>query len=405
MNVLHEDEKRAVLQLIAAALNQDLHLTEDLKCLIKQSWAAISEELKMQTVDLIPFDRIIQLDLAPEQQALYLEQYAHQLKSFHSLMMEQAAVLSLLEESGIDAVVLKGAAAAVYYPVPEHRRMGDIDLIVEPKCFDKAYEVLRSHGYQSEESSGSDERHIHFMGESGIQVELHKSFSASNHKDLDAILNQYIYDAIPKREITEIEGYPVSMLPVFENGLVLLSHINQHLGTGLGLRQILDWRMYVEHHLGDEQWERQMKAASEKAGLRKLAEVVTMLCKRELGLSQSITWCDRADPELVDELREYLFEQGNFGRHRESNSQKTMTVMRQFFRPSNIFSYLTRGGMSHWKAAQRYPFLKYFAWIYQIGYLLRSGIKRGVHMQTFLDELEESRERDAFLKKLEVTRR
>ena len=45
------------------------------------------------------------------------------------------------------------------------------------------------------------------------------------------------------------------MFPPLENGLVLLGHINQHLEEGLGLRQILDWALYVDKALDDDAWE------------------------------------------------------------------------------------------------------------------------------------------------------
>lgn len=60
------------------------------------------------------------------------------------------------------------------------------------------------------------------------------------------------------------------VLPPLENGLVLLAHVNQHLGSGLGLRQILDWQMFVDAHLTDELWERGFQHAAQQIGMEKL---------------------------------------------------------------------------------------------------------------------------------------
>ena len=88
------------------------------------------------------------------------------------------------------------------------------------------------------------------------EIELHRYFSTCTNKQQAHFLDQAIYDAIPRAEWTDVAGFSVPVLPPLENGLVLLAHVNQHLGSGLGLRQILDWQMFVDAHLTDELWER-----------------------------------------------------------------------------------------------------------------------------------------------------
>jgi hypothetical protein len=61
------------------------------------------------------------------------------IRRFYHVMQEQCDLLALLQQHGIPAVVLKGASAAIYYPNPDGRMMGDIDLLVSPE---KAEEAL-----------------------------------------------------------------------------------------------------------------------------------------------------------------------------------------------------------------------------------------------------------------------
>ena len=105
------------------------------------------------------------------------------------------------------------------------------------------------------------------------------------------------------------------MFPPLENGLVLLEHINQHLEEGLGLRQILDWALYVDKALDDDAWEYTFAPVVRRLGLERLAITVTRMCQLYLGLRSDITWCASADEKVCDSLMNYIMEQGNFGRN------------------------------------------------------------------------------------------
>lgn len=366
------------------------------------NWPAVLEELKKQAVHVLVADQIQQLGLTAEETNAYLQLTGVNLRIFHELMMDQQAVIQLLNAADISAVVLKGAAAAVYYPVPEYRCMGDIDIIVPPNQFDKAFELLCQSGYQKEQELADVGRHAEFQTATGAKIELHRYFSSSGNAVQDKSLNDAIYNGIENLTVQNIHGYSVPMLPAPENGLVLLSHINQHLSGGIGLRQIADWMLYVRRELPDEQWERFCPMA-EAIGMRKLAETTTYMCKKYLNLS-GISWCDSADDGLADELMEYILDNGNFGRKYSTGSRTTMSVMHKFRNPVSAFRYLTDGGMCHWKAAQKHKWLKMFAWIYQIGHLIRMGLKRDVKFDSFANELEQSHREADLLTRLGVTR-
>ena len=59
--------------------------------------------------------------------------------------------VSLLEDNGIDCILLKGISLASCYPVPEYRKLGDLDLYISRKSdISKAQKLLESHGYIAE---------------------------------------------------------------------------------------------------------------------------------------------------------------------------------------------------------------------------------------------------------------
>ena len=59
----------------------------------------------------------------------------------------QNVLISLLEENNIPSVILKGAAAAMYYPYPSLRTMGDVDILVRRKNLERAVQLMEDNGY------------------------------------------------------------------------------------------------------------------------------------------------------------------------------------------------------------------------------------------------------------------
>lgn len=66
---------------------------------------------------------------------------------FFQYMYCQDELVSLFKETGIPMAIIKGSAAAVYYPEPYRRSMGDYDFIVPKEYFADAWELLERHGY------------------------------------------------------------------------------------------------------------------------------------------------------------------------------------------------------------------------------------------------------------------
>lgn len=60
--------------------------------------------------------------------------------------------VSLLRKNNIDCYLLKGLSLADCYPVPEYRKLGDLDLyLADPSDLTRAQAILESNGYISED--------------------------------------------------------------------------------------------------------------------------------------------------------------------------------------------------------------------------------------------------------------
>ena len=103
-------------------------------------------------------------DLTLQNQASYIRQ-----------LHEQNNLIQFFNDNSIPLVVIKGTAAAMYYPKPYQRNMGDIDILVSRKHFNNAMELMESNGYKRISMIIDNVRHIEYT-KNGIVFELHNHF-------------------------------------------------------------------------------------------------------------------------------------------------------------------------------------------------------------------------------------
>lgn len=98
---------------------------------------------------------------------------AETVRQSYRLLFLGKYVTGLLQEHGIETVLLKGSGTAGLYPVPELRKSGDIDLLVaDQKAGEKAYEVLHEHGFRKALEQHAH-HHIVCVGTEQIGIEIH----------------------------------------------------------------------------------------------------------------------------------------------------------------------------------------------------------------------------------------
>ena len=290
-------------------------------------------------------------------------------------------------------VILKGTSAAQYYPHPEYRAMGDIDIMTRREDCSAACDMLLQDGFTEVIDNGhSDkERHREFVKDS-IIIEVHAFFASLN----DPKCAMYLDDLI----IGNIN--PTHVLPDLVNGLVLLEHISQHLEHGLGLRQIIDWMMFVDKCLPESEWPT-FRIMAQNIGLEKLAVTASRMCEMYLGLPHR-EWCADADEKLCGELMEYVFECGNFGNKwsQEHNASKLLSYARTV---GSAMKLLQKNGLENWNAAKKHMFLRPFAWIYQAGRFVFKGLSQEDALYKLKAELKEARKRNKMFDSLGVKQR
>lgn len=283
-------------------------------------------------------------------------------------------------------VILKGTAAAQYYPNPDCRTLGDIDIMTRREDFDQALKELTEDGFVVVNTLN---REIS-LRKQGVTVELHRYFASLNEIEYAKYLDDLIIENIQSNH----------KLPDPVNGLVLLEHISQHLENGLGLRQIIDWMMFVDKCLPDAKWP-EFRIMAEKTGLKMLAIVSTRMCELHLGLPKR-KWCAKADPALCNQLMEYVLACGNFGMTRLSDNEISENVFAYATKVSTAFKLLQKQGLANWKAARKYSVLRPFAWIYQGLRYAYKGLGRDSALRNLRKEYSTARKRNAMFDALGV---
>ena len=319
---------------------------------------AAYEELKAHTIHTLPGPALSRIRMDEKLRAEWKKALIEQLLHREWYLNAQKK----LGELCFPYVILKGTVAAQYYPYPEYRILGDIDLMVREEDFVQVCNWMISHGYPETADEDGGIRHRSFSVQD-VVVEIHRYFSKLNDPEKAEALDAII-----------LEGFNDShILGDDANGLVLLEHISQHLESGLGLRQIIDWMMFVDRYLTDERWP-DFRIMTEKTGLTELAVVVTRMCERELGLPER-KWCADADPELCDGMMSYILSCGNFGRKFVEDSDNAAYIMTRNASLKSMMKTLQYSGLKNWKAVRKHRLFHPFAWIYQAFRYLHRGIR------------------------------
>ncbi len=202
------------------------------------------------------------------------------------------ALTDYFSGKGLHPVVMKGVETAAYYPDPDLRLYGDVDLYFAPEEFDRAAEVAgKRFGPLRKDPDGS----LHFNVDN-IDIDLHRDYFGL-HVSKDKL------PAIPS---------PEAIL------LMHSAHILHHaIASGIGLRQICDLAAAYKALQGQYD-PNGLDAFYHSAGLLKWNRLLSCFIRENLGVSAP----DYGDTS-TKALERIIFSGGNFG-HYASSRQKAL---------------------------------------------------------------------------------
>ena len=364
---------------------------------------AVYREMCVQKVAALPRKIIRDLPMDDELKSTWNQTAMLNVGYCLKLLHAELEIKKLFSAEQIPFTVLKGTASAMYYPQPLLRTRGDIDLITLTDDHERACECLEKNEYTRAEAGNQENaRHIRFTKD-GVTVELHRYFSSSLKSEKDYYLQALIEDGINHAGQSE-HGVPV--LPDTVNGLILLSHIAQHIDGGIGLRQWIDFVMFARAVLTDDLWHRSFRQETDRLGYTRLAEVLIRTGQIYLGLCKDLRFCEEVDPEVCEELLGFMLDVGDFGhKQEEQDFRYTMVLNKCSGSIKSRFRYLQRTGTNDLKAADAHPLLKPFAWLYKLARYGVKAIRGGRPVSRLLKGIRKSRKHQALFEKLGIGHR
>lgn len=158
-----------------------------------------------------------------------------------------AKMLRAYAEHNIPVIPIKGLSLATYYPNPEHRNTGDIDLYIDEKYRQASQMLMKEIGAKGDDAELAI-RHDTYKYD-GLLWEIHMRTTVFSHNKIDRIYKSYEQkytsaENLVDKEVSGIKFHTIS--PIF-NIVYLTGHIMQHLLLEeVNLRQVCDWTMVLQ---------------------------------------------------------------------------------------------------------------------------------------------------------------
>lgn len=248
----------------------------------------------------------------------------------YRLLMLSRYVIGLLKENGIDAILLKGCGTAAWYPVPELRKSGDIDLLFKSEDETrKALQILAQQGFVTTEDQPAN-HHIVCESRDSVSLELHMSLAEPFDSEKT---NRFLADCqkeyFAHRRVVDCMGVAFELASDGYHAFYLLLHMLQHyVRAGFGVKLLCDWVVFWESPLSEEEKKIFLRLTQE-SGTFGFAVMMTRVCVKYLGLREKqVEFLMQAEPKVVCDLTEELmaeiFEAEEFGH----SSKDRMVVLR-----------------------------------------------------------------------------
>ena len=202
-------------------------------------------------------------------------------------------IADLFDANNISYILLKGISLAAFYPVPEYRKLGDVDIYINDKeMFNRASALLLANGYtKDDEISDHHQGYLYKVPKTGrtMILELHYRIVglyqyAPANKIVDAVFASGAFTPIMQK--VNDRSYPV--LPPTEYTFYMIHHMLKHyLYSGFGIRLLCDFSFYLECNYTDIDFVK-IHTWCEESKILHLYEIILETCRIYLGLPETI---------------------------------------------------------------------------------------------------------------------
>ena len=202
-------------------------------------------------------------------------------------------IADLFDANNISYILLKGISLAAFYPVPEYRKLGDVDIYINDKeMFNRASALLLANGYtKDDEISDHHQGYLYKVPQTGrtMILELHYRIVglyqyAPANKIVDAVFASGAFTPIMQK----VSDRSYSVLPPTEYTFYMIHHMLKHyLYSGFGIRLLCDFSFYLEYNYTDIDFVK-IHTWCEESKILHLYEIILETCRIYLGLPETI---------------------------------------------------------------------------------------------------------------------
>ena len=316
----------------------------------------------------------------------------HQVKemmlNYYQIEHFTRTTVSLLRENHIDCYLLKGLSLADCYPVPEYRKLGDLDLyLAEPEMLSQAQTVLESSGYiLQDELSDHHVTYYYTFPKTGRRfiLELHYRVVGQYQYSRTNELVDLVYSPTQLKKSSQmIHGYSYTVLPPTEYVFYMIHHMLKHyLYSGFGIRLLCDFTFYLKRHESEIDFD-QIHTWCRESRISHLYEIILESCRMYLGLPASIDSQIHYDTSDCQDFITQILKDGDMG----TDVSQTL-VGSSSYQKVNLFTYFREGHVQmkvRFPKASRFPVLWPILWVITFVCFIRNTYK--VRNTTFLQTL------------------
>jgi len=202
-------------------------------------------------------------------------------------------IANLFDANNISYILLKGISLAAFYPIPEYRQLGDVDIYINDKeMFNRANALLLANGYtKDDEISDHHQGYLYKVPQTGrtMILELHYRIVglyqyAPVNKIVDDVFAANTFS--PAMQTVNDRNYPV--LPPTEYTFYMIHHMLKHyLYSGFGIRLLCDFTFFLGHNYTAIDFA-QIHTWCKESKILHLYEIILETCRIYLGLPETI---------------------------------------------------------------------------------------------------------------------
>lgn len=221
------------------------------------------------------------------------------------------AVARALDQADVEHILMKGYVLRDYYPVPELRTFGDIDIVIHPQDRERVHQLMLSMGY-------------------GVKIDWEPVFTYERGAELyeihTDIMEVDVSDRVDCRDyfqqmwqfVCREQGNSFHFTPEF-HFLYILTHIAKHItSSGAGARMYMDVAAFVCRFSEELDW-LWVREELKKLELWEFACVVFTAVERWFGVAVPVAYQPASDAVMAEFLT-YTMEAGVFGHHKREGA-------------------------------------------------------------------------------------